>query len=84
VKESYLAAFYHRLVGRRGKKRAIVAVAHKLLTIAYTLLQKRERYQEPGATYWDGRRKEELVHRMRNRIERLGYTVQVEPVAVTA
>jgi len=84
VKESYLAAFYHRLVGRRGKKRAIVAVAHKLLTIAYTLLQKRERYQEPGATYWDERRKEELVHRMRNRIERLGYTVQVEPVAVAA
>jgi hypothetical protein len=61
-----------------------VAVAHKILTIAYTLLQKRERYQEPGATYWDERRKEELVHRMRNRIERLGYTVQVEPVAVAA
>ncbi len=84
VKESYLAAFYHRLVGRRGKKKAIVAVAHKILTIAYTLLQKRERYQEPGATYWDERRKDQLVHRMRNRIERLGYTVQLEPVAVAA
>jgi len=84
VKESYLAAFYHRLVGRRGKKKAIVAVAHKILTIAYTLLQKRERYQEPGATYWDERRKDQLVHRMRNRIERLGYTVQLEPVAAAA
>jgi len=76
--------FYHRLVGRRGKEKAIVAVAHKILTIAYTLLQKRERYQEPGATYWDERRKDQLVHRMRNRIERLGYTVQLEPVAVAA
>ena len=46
VKGSSLAAFYHRLVGRRGVKKAIVAVAHKLLTLAYTLLRKREPYRE--------------------------------------
>jgi len=59
-------------------------VAHKLLTIAYTLLQKCEHYQEPGATYWDERRKDQLGHRMRQRLERLGYTVQLEPPAVAA
>ena len=34
VKDAYLAAFYHRLVARRGVKKAIVAVAHKILTLA--------------------------------------------------
>jgi transposase len=42
VKESTLAYFYRRIAARRGAKKAIIAVAHKLLTIGYTLLRKRE------------------------------------------
>jgi transposase len=84
VKDSYLAAFYSRLVGRRGKKKAIVAVAHKLLVLAYTLIRKGERYQEPGAAYLDERQQERLLHRLRTRIERLGYVVNLEPRAVAA
>lgn len=84
VKDSYLAAFYSRLVGRRGKKKAIVAVAHKLLVLAYTLIRKGERYQEPGATYLDERQQDRLLHRLRTRIERLGYVVSLEPRAVAA
>jgi transposase len=79
TKDTYLAAFYARLVARRGKKKAIVAVAHKLLTIAYTLLTKREQYREPGITYLDERRKDQLLARMQRRIERLGYTVSLQP-----
>jgi transposase len=84
VKDSYLSAFYHRLVGRRGKKKALVAVAHKILVLAYTLIQKRERYRDPGATYLDGHRKDKLLHRLRRRIEQLGYAVSLEPMAVAA
>jgi transposase len=84
VKDSYLAAFYGRLVGRRGKKKAIVAVAHKILVLAYTLIRKRERYRDPGATYLDGHRKDKLLHRLRRRIEQLGYAVNLEPMAVAA
>ena len=36
-----------RLVGRRGKKRALVAVAHRLLVIVYNVLKKGQVYQEP-------------------------------------
>lgn len=79
VKESYLAAFYHRLVVRRGKKKAIVAVAHKLLVLAYTLIRKRQRYQDPGAGYYDTRQRDKLAHRLQARIERLGYNVTLEP-----
>ena len=37
-KGSYFKAFYHRLAARKGKKRAIVAVAHALLVTGYMLL----------------------------------------------
>lgn len=84
VRGSYLSAFYRRLVARRGVKKAIVAVARKLLTIAYTLLCKRERYEEPGVTYLDERRKDRLLNQMRSRIERLGYSVILEPRASAA
>ncbi len=84
VKDSYLAAFYHRLVARRGVKKAIVAVAHKILTLAYTLLRKRERYQERGAAAVDERRKNQLVHRMQRRFAQLGYRVHLEPITSIA
>lgn len=84
VKDSYLSAFYGRLVGRRGKKKAVVAVAHKILVLAYTLIRKRERYRDPGAAYLDEHRKDKLVHRLRRRIESLGYAVNLEPLAAAA
>jgi transposase len=84
VKDSYLAAFYHRLVGRRGVKKAIVAVAHKILTIAYTLLRKREPYRERGAAALDERRKDQVLHRLQRRFEQLGYKVHLEPIMAMA
>jgi transposase len=84
VKDTYLAAFYHRLVARRGVKKAIVAVAHKLLTLAYTLLRKREVYQERGAGVVGERHKDQIIHRMQRRFEQLGYKVHLEPIMSTA
>jgi transposase len=84
VKDSYLAAFYHRLVGRRGVKKAIVAVAHKILTIAYTLLRKRELYRERGAAALDERRKDQVLRRLQQRFAQLGYKVHLEPIMAMA
>ena len=84
VKDSSLAALYHRLVARRGAKKAIVAVAHKILTLAYTLLRKREPYQERGAACVDERRKDRILHQMQRRCEQLGYRVQFEPIPAVA
>ena len=47
--DTFLAAFYRRLAARRGKKKAIVALAHKILVIVYTLLKTGQVYQERGA-----------------------------------
>ncbi len=46
---TYLSALYRRLVGRRGKKRAIVAVAHSILVSAYYMLSRHEEYQDLGS-----------------------------------
>jgi len=60
----------------------MLAVAHKILTIGYSLLRKRERYSEPDLTLRDARRTEQLVVQMQRRIERLGYKVNLEPLTV--
>ena len=82
--ETFLSAFYRRLAARRGKKKAIVAVAHKLLVIVYTLLKTGECYQERGATALDERQKDRLLVRLQRRIAQLGYTVSLEPNPVAA
>jgi transposase len=81
VKDSYANALYHRLVGRRGKKRAIVAVAHSLLVSLYHMLSKQELYEDLGADYFDNRRKEDKVDRLTRQLAKLGFTVHIEPIA---
>jgi transposase len=73
VKKSYLSLFYHRLTGRRGAKRAIIAVAHRMLI-------KREAYHDLGATYLDERDQTNLIKRTVKRFAQLGYQVNIEPI----
>lgn len=82
--DTFLAAFYRRLAARRGKKKAIVALAHKILVIIYTLLKTGQVYQERGAAALDEHQKERIVHRLERRIVQLGYTVHLEPVTTAA
>ncbi|HJZ46355.1 MAG TPA: IS110 family transposase [Roseiflexaceae bacterium] len=82
--ETFLAAFYRRLAARRGKQKAIVALAHKLLVIVSTLLKRGEVYQERGAGALDERQKDRIVHRLERRIAQLGYTVHLEPIIPAA
>lgn len=77
-KGTYLAAQYHRLAARRGKKKAIVAVAHTILAIAYHLLKNRTTYEELGDAYFDERDKAVIQRRLVRRLEELGYTVTAE------
>jgi transposase len=83
TRATYLSAQYHRLAGRRGKKRAIMAVAHSILVIAYHLIQRNEPYRELGSDYFDRRRPEATAKRLLKRLERLGYDVsRIEPLAL--
>lgn len=75
---TYLSAQFHRLSGRRGKKRAIMAVAHSILVIAYHLIERKEPYHDLGADYFDKRRPEATAKRLVRRLEQLGYQVSLE------
>ena len=62
--KTYLAAQFRRISGRRGKKRAAVAVAHSILTIAYHLISRQEPYKDLGADYFDKQRPESVLKRL--------------------
>jgi transposase len=81
TKGTYLSALYQRLAARRGKKRAIIAVAHSIVVSAFHMLIRDESYRELGANYFDDHRRDHLVDQLTRRIERLGYHVTLEPVA---
>jgi transposase len=80
TKGSYAQALYRRLVGRRGKKRAIVAVARSLLESFYFMLLRGEPYQDLGSDYFEKRRKTVSVDKLTKQIEKLGYAVRLEPL----
>lgn len=84
TKNTYLSAQYHRLAGRRGKKRAIVAVAHSILVIAYHMIIRKEPYHELGGDYFDQRRPEATAKRLVRRLEQLGFQVSLEQLMVPA
>ena len=79
-KQTYLAAQYRR-IARRREKRAILAVAHTLLIIAYHVIKRREPYHELGADYFEHRKPEARAKGLARQIERLGYQVTLTPVA---
>lgn len=82
-KQKYFAGLYHRLAGRRGKKRALVAVAHSLLVTGYHMLTRQQDYQDLGPNYFDERNKEAVKRRAVKRLENLGFQVELKP-ALTA
>ncbi len=81
TKNTYLSAQYHRLAGRIGKKKAIVAVEHSILVIAYYLIKRHELYRDLGGDYFDKRRPEATATRLVKRLEKLGYQVSLQPAA---
>jgi len=80
-KDTYLAAQYRRLATRRGKQRALVALGHSILVMVYHILSRRVPYRELGPLYFDARNRQRVQQRLVQRLERLGYSVNLQPVA---
>ena len=83
-KDSYPKALFHRLAGKRGKKRAIVAVAHSTLETAYYVLSRKQPYRDLGGNYFDQRNPAVVLRRLLKRIENLGYQVTLVPLEKAA
>jgi transposase len=84
TKDSYLAAQYRRLAGRRGRKRAIVAVGHSILQAVYYILRDQVEYRNLGGDYFDQVNEQRTQKNLVKRLEKLGYEVELRAVAQTA
>jgi transposase len=76
---NYLTAQYHRIARRRGRYKALVAVAHSLLVIAYHMLKTKQPYTDLGADYFDRLDVERIQRHHVNRLKALGYEVELKP-----
>jgi len=83
-RDCYLRAKYRRLAGRKGKKRALVAVARTILQSTFYMISRAEKYQDLGENYYDLRNPEQVARRLSKRIEKLGFNVIFEPLAKAA
>jgi hypothetical protein len=79
TKGTYLAALYRRFTVRHGHNKAIMAVAHQILVVAYQMLLKGEDYKEQGGNYFDIQNRPKVASRLMNRLTSLGYRVILEP-----
>jgi transposase len=79
TKNTYLSAFYRRLCVRKGAPKAVMALAHHLITIVYHVLARQEEYTELGGDYYDRRNKTKVVNRLVKRLAVLGYEVTLNP-----
>jgi transposase len=78
---SMLQARYHRVKRHRGHKKAIVAVGHQILEIAYYVMRDGVTYHELGADYFTRRHQERAVRRHVKQLEALGFQVTIEKAA---
>ena len=85
TRSTYLGAQYQRFrrrFGRKGETKAIFAVAHTMLVIAWHVLALQRPYAELGVDYFTRHSDPEAhARRLAREIEKLGYTVAMEPKA---
>jgi len=84
TKNSYLAAQYQRLRGRRGHSKAVTAVGHSILTAAWHVLQSGELYNDVGGDYFARQKADRITKRLVRQLEALGHSVRLEPREVVA
>lgn len=80
-KHSALQARYRRIRRHRGHKKAVVAVGHQILEIAYYVMRDGVTYDELGADYFQRRDAERATRRHVRQLEALGYHVTIEKAA---
>jgi hypothetical protein len=78
---TYFKDKLRRLQARRGRNRALMAIAHKLLTVIFHVLAERVPYKELGAGYLDTLKPARTAQSLVRRLERMGFTVHIEKAA---
>ena len=80
-KSSYLRVIYRRLAARRGRKKALIAVAHRIVIALYHMFKKQEPYQDLGINYLSNQSTKHSVKRLHSQARKLGYQLELTPIS---
>lgn len=83
-KDTYYSVYYRRVAARRGGKRALVAVMHKIAIAVWHVLKHKVPFHDLGPDYLPKRDPERAMNRMRREANRLGLTVRFDPIPQAA
>ncbi len=78
TRDCFLAALFHRIAHRRGLKKAAVAVAHRVLIIAWSIIRNGSEYQERGGDHFDRLHPERTARKLIRRLEKIGFEVALK------
>lgn len=76
TKDTYLRSKYDSLVGRRGKKKALIAVGHKILIAAYHILNDKTEYKELGAGFLETKKQKKQITHYLQKLKELGVDIE--------
>lgn len=83
-KDCFLTALFYRIAAKRGGKRAVMAVAHRVLVIAYYIIRDGTIYHELGGDHYDQKNPARTARRLTERLQRIGYEVILTKANVAA
>jgi transposase len=81
TRNTYFTALFRRIAAKRGKKRAILAVAHSILVTIHALLKNQSTYQDLGSDYFDKKNADGLKRYCLRKLEAMGHKVTLEAAA---
>jgi hypothetical protein len=76
-KDGFLKRKYESLVVRRGKKKALIAVGHKIIEAAYLIIRNKEEYKEP-LLHTNPKGKNKKIKNYLAKLKELGIEVEVK------
>jgi hypothetical protein len=76
-----LKTFYHKLLIKKGSKKALVAVSHKIIKATYHILKNKEEYKEPllQIEKVNERNKQKSIQKNVSQLRKLGFSVRLSP-----
>ncbi len=80
-KDTFFHAQYQRIAMRRGKKRAILAVAHSMLIAIYYMIKEDKEYEDLGSNFYNQFNTEKKANSYIKKLKELGYEVQLNAQA---
>lgn len=83
-RDTYLYARFHRIKARRGKQKAILAVAGTMLRAIYHMIKNDVDYHDLGEDFYERRHSHNsgrTARRLQRRLEKLGYQVELRKAA---